>query len=107
MHTQSHTVKEIAKDISCEFKNFLKDVEDLVNQTSVLTGEDLSLAKEKLSARIGVAKERLENVGSAMGERARSAAHMTNEYVHEQPWKSVSVGAAFGLLLGFVLARRS
>jgi ElaB/YqjD/DUF883 family membrane-anchored ribosome-binding protein len=43
----------------------------------------------------------------AISERARNAAHMTNEYVHEQPWKSISIGAAFGLLMGIVLCRRS
>lgn len=107
MHNQSHTVKEIAKDVSTEFKSFLRDVEDLINQTTMLTGEDLAQAKEKLSARIVTAKETLANVGGAIGDRARSAVHVTNEYVHDQPWKSVTMGAAFGLLLGFVLARRS
>lgn len=106
MHNDNLTAKELASGISNEFKSFLTDVEDLVQQTTTLTGEDLARAKVKLNARIGAAKESVADLGVAISERARNAAHMTNEYVHEQPWKSISIGAAFGLLLGFVLSRR-
>jgi ElaB/YqjD/DUF883 family membrane-anchored ribosome-binding protein len=106
MHNPDHAAREIASGISHEFKSFLSDVEDLVKQATTLTGEDLAQAKAKLSARIGAAKESVSDAGAAISDRARSAAHITNEYVHEQPWKSISIGAAFGLLLGFVLARR-
>lgn len=107
MHTETHAVKDLANGISAEFKNFLTDIEDLVKQTTTLTGEDLARAKSKLSARIGAAKESVSDVSSALSDRARHAARSTDEYVHEQPWKSISIGAAFGLLLGFVLSRRS
>ncbi len=106
MHNQSHTAKELATGISNEFKSFLSDVEDLVKQTTTLTGEDLARAKAKLSARIGDAKETVSAAGAAISESARSAASATNDYVHDQPWKSISIGAGFGLLLGFVLSRR-
>ncbi len=106
MHTETHSARELASGISNEFKSFLSDVEDLVKQTTTLTGDDLARAKVKLSERIGAAKESVAEVGVAISERARNAASATNEYVHEQPWKSISIGAAFGLLLGFVLSRR-
>ncbi len=107
MHNQEHIAKQLANGISNEFKSFLGDVEDLVKQATTLTGEDLARAKAKLSARIGAAKESVSDASVAISDRARNAAHFTNEYVHEQPWKSISIGAAFGLLLGFVLSRRS
>ena len=106
MHNQNHTAKELASGISNEFKSFLSDVEDLVKQTTTLTGEDLSRAKDKLSARIGAAKDTVAAAGVAISDSARSAAASTNEYVHDQPWKSISIGAGIGLLLGFVLSRR-
>ena len=103
---ENHTAKELASGISNEFKSFLSDVEDLVKQTTTLTGEDLSRAKDKLSARIGAAKDTVTAAGVAISDSARSAAASTNEYVHDQPWKSISIGAGVGLLLGFVLSRR-
>jgi len=107
MHNDNLTAKDLASGISNEFKSFLTDIEDLVKETTTLTGEDLARAKAKLTARIGAAKESVADVGAAISERARGAAYTTNQYVHDQPWKSITIGAAFGLLLGFVLSRRS
>lgn len=106
MHNQNHTAKELASGISNEFKSFLTDVEELVKETTTLTGEDLTRAKAKLYARIDTAKESVTNAGAAISESARNVAASTNEYVHDQPWKSISIGAGIGLLLGFVLSRR-
>lgn len=92
--------------VSREFHDFLADIEDLVKETTSLTGEDLSRAKAKLSARVAQAKESVEDMGVAMADRARKGATATNEYVHEQPWKVIGASAAVAFLLGFVLARR-
>jgi len=107
MHNDNLTAKDLASGISNEFKSFLTDIEDLVKETTTLTGEDLARAKAKLTARISAAKESVTDVGAVISERARGAAYTTNQYVHDQPWKSITIGAAFGLLLGFVLSRRS
>lgn len=92
--------------IASEYHNFLSDIEDLIKSTSSLTGEDLVHAKAVLSARIHAAKESVEEAGSAIADKARKSAAATNSYVHENPWQSIGVGAALGLILGVVVARR-
>lgn len=92
--------------VSEEFHNFIADVEDLVKDTTSLTGEDLTKAKEKLSARLASAKESLAEMSGTVVEHAKKTAKVTNTYVHEQPWKAIGIGATVGLLLGFALARR-
>jgi ElaB/YqjD/DUF883 family membrane-anchored ribosome-binding protein len=84
----------------------LSDIEDLVSQATSLTGEDLNKAKRNLSTRIDAAKHSLEEVGGRVAERARTGAAVTNTYVHEQPWVAIGAGAAIGLLVGFLVARR-
>lgn len=93
--------------VSLELRNFLADIEDLIHQTTSLTGDELAEARAKLNARVEAVKESIEDVGEATVERVRRTAADTNEYVHEQPWQAIGVGAAVGLLLGLVLARRS
>lgn len=71
-----------------------------------MTAEELVRAKEKLSERLGAARESLEEMGNEIVRRTRHGAMATNEYVHEQPWKAIGAGAAVAFLLGFILARR-
>ena len=72
----------------------------------LFTGADLVRVKAKLSARVAAAKESIEEMSAQVAQRARKAATVTNNYVHEQPWQAVGIGAAAGVLLGFVLGRR-
>ena len=39
-------------------------------------------------------------------EKTRAAARATDDYVHENPWQAVGIGAGVGFLLGLVLGRR-
>lgn len=99
-------VEGAVSNASSEFHNFISDVEDLVKETTTLTGEDLSRAKARLSARLTEAKEKAMDMGSDLAKRAKSSAVATDDFVHEQPWKSIGAGAAIGLIIGFALARR-
>ncbi len=113
MQTNSNTTQtvgaktnQIAENASSEFQNFVADVEDLVKETTTLTGEDLRRAKAKLSARLAEAKESVVEMGGEIAQRAKKGAIATDEFVHEQPWKAIGAGAAIGLVVGFLLARR-
>ncbi len=113
MHTNSNTpeiiaakVGHVASNASSEFHNFIADIEDLVKETTTLTGEDLNRAKARLSARFAEAKDSVAEMSGEIAKRVRSGAAATDQYVHEQPWKAIGAGAAVGLLIGFALARR-
>lgn len=104
--TTNKKAERLMNSTSSELHNFIADIEDLVKEATTLTGEDLSKAKEKLSARLSEAKESAAEMGGVLTQRARKSAAYTNEYVHEQPWKAIGAGAAAGLIIGFALARR-
>jgi len=99
-------IEGAVSNASTEFHNFISDVEDLVKETTTLTGEDLSRAKARLSARLTEAKASAMDMGNDIAKRAKKSAAATDEFVHEQPWKSIGAGAAIGLIIGFALARR-
>lgn len=99
-------IEGAVSNASSEFHNFIADVEDLVKETTTLTGEDLTRAKARLTDRLAEAKETAMSMGSDIATRAKKGAAATDEFVHEQPWKSIGAGAAIGLVLGFLLARR-
>lgn len=100
-------VADATSGIAREFHNFVADIEDLLKATTTLTGDDLQKAKDKLNERIAAAKGSASEMGESVVKRARKTAETTDAYVHEQPWNAVGIGAAVGLFVGYLLARRN
>ncbi|MDO8345084.1 MAG: DUF883 family protein [Cellvibrio sp.] len=106
-NSKDTSVGEVASGVAREFHSFVADIEDLVKATTSLTGEELTRAKAKLNQRIASAKTSVEDMSETIVNRARKTAEATNTYVHEQPWNAIGASAAVGLLVGYLLARRS
>ena len=51
-------------------------------------------------------KNRVSNASDNYYYRAKQAVYRADDYVHEKPWQGFGVGAAVGLVLGLLLARR-
>lgn len=92
--------------ISSEVHSFLDDVEVLIQQVSTLGGEDLVGLRNKINQRLAAARTAAEKLGGQVASQARQAVSGTDSYVHRRPWQAIGIGAAFGMLLGLVLARR-
>ena len=51
-------------------------------------------------------KNLVSNASDNYYYRAKQAVYRAVDYVHEKPWQGIGVGAAVGLVLGLLLARR-
>lgn len=51
-------------------------------------------------------KNRVSHASDSYYYRAKQAVYKADDYVHEKPWQGIGVGAAVGLVLGLLLARR-
>lgn len=51
-------------------------------------------------------KSRVSQASDTYYLRAKQAVYRADDYVHEKPWQGIGVGAAAGLVLGLLLARR-
>ncbi|EGE4742090.1 stress response protein ElaB [Salmonella enterica] len=51
-------------------------------------------------------KNRISQASDSYYYRAKQAVYKADDYVHEKPWQGIGVGAAVGLVLGLLLARR-
>jgi ElaB/YqjD/DUF883 family membrane-anchored ribosome-binding protein len=92
--------------VAREFQNFVADMEVLIKAGTSLTGDDLARAKANLSARVAAARAFVEEMPGAVSDRARNTVKVADDYVREQPWQTIGIGAAVGLLIGFLLGRR-
>ena len=62
--------------------------------------------RSRVQASLSHAKDGLIDAQAAVVDKAKAAAKATDGYVHDNPWKSVSVAAGVGLLLGILIGRR-
>ena len=80
--------------------------EDLLAATATQSGEGIAEIRSRTMASLQVAREKLDEIQENAWSRAKEAASMTDEYVHENPWTAIGVGAGASLLLGLLVSRR-
>lgn len=98
---------EVTKEkLMQDFRLVVTDAEELLRATAGLAGDKVSAARERIQENLAAAKERLSSAEEAVIAKTKEAARATDEYVHENPWKAVGIGAGVGLIVGLLLSRR-
>jgi ElaB/YqjD/DUF883 family membrane-anchored ribosome-binding protein len=97
---------EISKEkLVQDLRVVVADAEDLLRATAGQAGEKVSAARERIQENLAAAKERLAVAQENMIAKTRQAASVTDEYVHENPWKAVGIAAGVGLVIGMLISR--
>jgi ElaB/YqjD/DUF883 family membrane-anchored ribosome-binding protein len=89
-----------------DFKIVVSDVEALLKATASESGEKFAKLRVKAEESLASAKIKMLDAQEAMIERGKFAAKATDEYVHENPWQSVGIAAAVGVVVGLLIGRR-
>jgi ElaB/YqjD/DUF883 family membrane-anchored ribosome-binding protein len=89
-----------------DIKTVIADSEDLLKAAANVSGEGFAVAREKFEEKIRNAKTRLEDAAQPAIDKARETAAATDQLVHENPWATIGVAAAVGLVIGFLVAKR-
>ena len=98
---------EVSKDqLVNDFKVVVADAEALLKATANQGGEKLALVRAKAEESIRAAKAGIAEAQSVVLAKTKEAAHATDVYVHDHPWKSVGTAAAVGVVLGLLIGRR-
>jgi|ERR1700674_459936 ElaB/YqjD/DUF883 family membrane-anchored ribosome-binding protein len=87
------------KQVATEAENLLRDI---ANQSA---GRFAS-ARSQIEDRFSDAKNKLQQARGVVTERSRQAGEVTQQYVVENPWKSLGIVAAAGLIIGLLIRRR-
>lgn len=92
--------------IVSELRSGVDDAQGFLNAAASSTGDKAAELRDKATAALKRASESLSDLQATVIEKGRDAAIMTDDYVHENPWQAIGVGAAIGFLFGVVVARR-
>jgi ElaB/YqjD/DUF883 family membrane-anchored ribosome-binding protein len=97
---------EVSKEkLVQDLRVVVSDAEELLRATASLAGEKVSAARERIQDSLAAAKERLADVQEHVAVKTKQAARVTDEYVHENPWKAVGIAAGAGLIVGMLISR--
>jgi len=101
----SHTERAY-DDLVDEFSNLVEAMEDVFAAAKEDGGEKLSELRDQAEANLRKAKARLGTLEKNAVARARKLASDSDEYVHENPWTAIGIGAGVGLLVGLLIGRK-
>lgn len=103
-HTQA--VDQSVDDIISEFRDLAASIDELLAASGGEGGEALNELKAKATDRLKQAKAAITKVERDAVQAAKNVAVKSDDYVHENPWTSIAVGAGVGLILGLLIGRR-
>lgn len=82
------------------------DAEELLKLTAGDLNESTAGLRDRMQERLMLAKHKMADLSAAASETAKAAGRATDDYVHENPWQAVGIGAGVGLLIGMLISRR-
>jgi ElaB/YqjD/DUF883 family membrane-anchored ribosome-binding protein len=98
---------EVTKDkLVADMKVVMADAEELLKATASAAGEKAAAARVRMEDSLRTARVKVAEAQEVMRDRAKQAAQATDDYVHAHPWKAVGFGAAVGIIVGMLIARR-
>jgi ElaB/YqjD/DUF883 family membrane-anchored ribosome-binding protein len=97
---------EVSKEkLMQDLRVVVSDAEELLRATASQAGEKVSEARERIQDSLDAAKEHLAVAQEHIAVKTKQAARVTDEYVHENPWKAVGIAAGAGLIIGMLISR--
>jgi ElaB/YqjD/DUF883 family membrane-anchored ribosome-binding protein len=98
---------EVSKEKLMEdLRLVVSDAEELLRATASQAGEGAAAVRARIQENLQTVKESLIDAETAVIERTRQAAKVTDQYVHDNPWKAIGIAAGVGALVGMLIARR-
>lgn len=89
-----------------DLKSAIGDAEQWLSHIGQQGASELGQVSSKFDDTLRTARTDLLKLEDSMVARGKLAAQATDVYVKDNPWTSVGVGAAIGLALGFLIARK-
>lgn len=103
MNDMTQVTKE---KLVADFKVVVADAEELLRATAGQAGEKMGELRARLQDHLYTAKQKLAEAEAAVVEHTKAVARATDDYVHDNPWRSIGIAAGIGFIVGLLIGRR-
>lgn len=102
----SDTTQQLKEDLH----HLTQTIEELVSATADDSRSNIKELRDKAEQRLKATRDRLESRGERLYDETRDSVEhqvdVCDRYVRENPWTSIGIGAAAGVVIGLLLGRR-
>lgn len=84
---------------------FFADVEELLTNVAHLPDESIARLRERLESSLDSARTSVEEGVERAVDTTTEAAKAADQYVHDNPWRTIGIAAATCLVIGALLRR--
>lgn len=100
--SKEHTTEHLR----AELKSLSDTLEEVLSSSGEKSKEELSKIRSKAEQALKQSRYRLVKPVMPSPNKPVSRRRVADEYVRENPWTGVGIGAAIGVVLGVLLSRR-
>ncbi len=98
---------QVTKDkLIADVKTVIADSEELLRATAGTAGDKIADIRAKAQDSLSVAKIKLAEAETLVVDKAKAVGRATDDYVHDNPWRSVGFAAGIGFIAGLLIGRR-
>ena len=89
-----------------EVDKAISGAEDMLSQAASATGEKAAELRDRALQQLKALRARLGDAQDVALKKGKAAAIATDDYVHDNPWRSILAAASVGVVIGLLIARR-
>jgi ElaB/YqjD/DUF883 family membrane-anchored ribosome-binding protein len=89
-----------------DLKQVISDAEDLLRMTGDQLNETSAEVRGRIQTGLHLSRAKLAHLQEVAVGKAKAVGTATDEFVHENPWKSIGIAAGAGVIIGMLLHRR-
>lgn len=95
-----------SEHLRAELKSLADTLEEVLSASTDKSKTELDKLRGKAEKALKESRYRLGETSDVIAKQTREAAAKADDYVRENPWTGVGIGAAVGVVLGILLTRR-